>query len=208
MTFSDILVRRSEYPANGFDDNDLHRAVSAGHLTRVVTGAYADARLWAELRPLEQHRIRVLATAERLKTPVGQRGFRKAQAAAAFATTLSDSPEESHSRVQLHLLGFPAPVLQHPFALRDGSVAEVDFFWPDFQHVGEGDGRSKYTDPAFLRGRTAQQAVIEEKNRENEIRRQVKQFSRWEPRELYPPAQLFDRLARDGLPVSRRRPGR
>ena len=317
MTFSDILVRRNEYPSNGFDDNDLHRAVSAGHLTRVVTGAYADARLWAELRPLEQHHIRVLATAERLKTPAvfshhaaaalwgirmlgawpalvdvtlerasggrsdgglrrhciglegvttvtfeglavtspaqtvvdlarrlpfadgvvamdsalhrkrrpnplttideiwevvgraaGQRGYRRAHAAAAFATSLSDSPEESHSRVQLHLLGFPAPVLQHPFALRDGSVAEVDFFWPDFQHVGECDGRSKYTDPAFLRGRTAQQAVIEEKNRENEIRRQVKAFSRWEPRELYPPTRLYDRLVRDGLPVTRRRPGR
>jgi hypothetical protein len=134
----------------------------------------------------------------------GRRGCRKAQAAAAFATALSDSPEESHSRVQLHLLGFPAPVLQHPFTLRDGSTAEVDFFWPELGHVGECDGRTKYTDAEFLRGRTSQQAVIDEKNRENEIRRQVSRFSRWEPRELYPPSRLRDRLVRDGLPVVRR----
>jgi len=136
----------------------------------------------------------------------GRRGFRKARAAAAFATPLSDSPEESHSRVHIHLLGFPPPVLQKQFILRSGDTAEVDFFWEDFQHIGECDGRSKYTDPAFLRGRTTQQALIDEKNRENELRRLVRQFSRWEPRELYPPRRLYDRLVRDGLPTTKRRP--
>jgi hypothetical protein len=315
MTADDILIRRSEYPTRGLGDSALYRARRSGEFTRVVTGAYADTQAWAKLWPIEQHRIRVLATAERLKTPVvfshyaaaalwgirmlgawpdvvdvtleratggrsdggvrrhctgldavdivnldgmavtspaetvvnlarrlpfadgvvamdsalnrkrkphpltsmdainevvarieGRRGYRKARAAAAFATALSDSPEESHSRVQIHLGGFPAPVLQHPFALRDGSIAEVDFFWPEYQHVGECDGRSKYTDPEFLRGRTSQQAFFDEKNRENEIRRQVKQFSRWEPRELYTPGRLHDRLVRDGLPSGKRRP--
>lgn len=307
------LIRRRDFPVRGAGDGSLYRAKRSGNLTRVIAGSYADAQVWSGLWPIEQHRIRVLETADRLKTDVvfshfaaaalwgirmlgawpqvvdvtlerasggrsdgglrrhctgldsipidsvdglpvttpaqtvvdlaralpfadgvvamdsalhrkrrphplttineinevlsdlaGRRGCRKAQAAASFATALSDSPEESHSRAQLHLLGFPAPVLQHPFTLRDGSVAEVDFFWPEFRHVGECDGRTKYTDAAFLMGRTSQQAVIDEKNRENEIRRQVSRFSRWEPRELYPARQLYDRLVRDGLPTVRR----
>lgn len=312
---TDMLIRRIDYPESGFNDSELYRATRSGRLTRVVTGAYVDAHSWAQLWPIDQHRIRVLATAERVKTPVvfshyaaaalwgirmlgswpavvdvtqerasggrsdgglrrhctgfdsvdvvtidgfavtsaaqtvvdlarrlpfadgvvamdsalhrkrkpypltsideinevvarveGRRGFRKARAAAAFATALSDSAEESHSRVQIHLLGFPPPILQQQFTLRNGDAAEVDFFWDEFQHIGECDGRSKYTDPAFLRGRTPQQAVIDEKNRENELRRLVRQFSRWEPRELYPPRQLYDRLIRDGLPSSKSRP--
>lgn len=315
MTSDDIVLRRREYPGSGLGDSGLYRARRSGQLIRVVTGAYAEAGAWSNLRPIEQHRLRVLATAERMKTqPVfshfaaaalwgikilgawpgivdvtveralggrsdgglrrhctglegvevamidglavtsaartvvdlarrmpfadgvvamdsalhrkqkptplttheeiagevaraaGLRGYQKAAAAAAFATSLSDSPEESHSRVQIHLLGFPAPQLQQSFPLPNGHFAEVDFFWEDFRHIGECDGRSKYTDPLFLRGRTAQQAVIDEKNRENQLRPQVLQFSRWEPVELYPPRRLYDRLVRDGLPTSRRRP--
>src|SRR5690554_3045105 len=314
MTADNILVRRHEYPALGLSDSGLYRAQRAGQLTRVVTGTYADTQAWAKLWPIDQHRIRVQATAERVTASVvyshhaaaalwgirmlgawprvvdvtaerasggrsdgglrrhctgfeavdvvpldglsvtspaqtvvdlarklpfadgvvamdsalhrkrkpkplttvdeinevlaryeGRRGFRKAREAAAFATSLSDSPEESHSRVQFHLLGFPPPTLQHPFILRSGETVEVDFFWEEFQHIGECDGRSKYTDPAFLRGRTPQQAVIDEKNRENELRRLVRRFSRWEPRDLYPPSRLRERMLRDGLPSSKRR---
>lgn len=310
-----LLVRRREHVALGLGDAMLHHSIRKGHLTRVVTGAFVESTVWRELAPIDKHRMRVLATAERLTSaPVfshfaaaalwgirilGQwpelvdvtlerttggrsdgglrrhctgleateivelggllltspaqtvidlarrlpfadgvvaadsalhrkrepfplvtvddlgrvleatgrrRGWRKAQAAAAFATPLSDSPEETHSRVQIHLLGFPEPELQRSFPLPDGRAAEVDFYWQGYRHIGECDGRSKYTDPAFLRGRTPAQAVIEEKNRENALRPQVRQFSRWEPRELYPPRRLYDRLLRDGLPSLRPRP--
>lgn len=90
----------------------------------------------------------------------GRHGFRKAVAAAASATSLSDSPKELQSRVLIHLLGFPKPELQHVFALANGGKAETDFYWQDFAHIGECDGRAKYTDPVFLRGRTPEQAHL------------------------------------------------
>lgn len=309
------LIRRRELELMGTPDSSIRRSLRAGSLVRVTAGAYADAHSWAELDELHRHRMRVLATAERLTTtPVfshfaaaalwgirllgdwptlvdvtlerasggrsggalrrhctgldgvevttlngvsvttpaqtavdlarilpfadavvvmdgalrrrfrdrplateasiahalaeaeGKRGFRRAVAAADFATPLSDSVEESHSRVWIHRLGFPGPRLQKSFRLSDGRIAEVDFFWEEFQHVGECDGRSKYSDPRLLKGRAPHDVLRAEKDRENEIRRQVRMFSRWEPAELYPPRRLYDRLVRDGLPSRKRRP--
>ena len=128
------------------------------------------------------------------------------RAAAGFSTDLSDSVEESHSRVLIHVLGFPAPELQVCFALPRGGRASTDFYWRDQDHAGECDGRSKYRDPNILRGRRPEDVVIEEKNRENELRRVVGRLSRWEPSELYTPSRFYDRLVRDGLPTNRPRP--
>lgn len=136
----------------------------------------------------------------------GTRGMARATAVSAFSTSLSDSPEESHSRALLHILGFPAPELQRSFALPDGGTAEVDFFWEEYDLVGECDGRAKYRDPRFLRGRRPEDAVIQEKNRENQLRRVVGKVSRWEPAELYRPREFYDHLVRDGLPSARPRP--
>ena len=144
--------------------------------------------------------VRIVGNAE------GRSGYRMAGAAAAFATHLSDSPKESQSRVLIHLLGFPEPELQHEFMLANGRKAETDFYWPDCAHIGECDGRAKYTDPSLLRGRTPAQVLFEEKERENELRRMVRAFSRWEPRELDSPQRFYDRLVRDGLPSSKQRP--
>lgn len=134
------------------------------------------------------------------------RRLARLRAAADFSTDLSDSVEESHSRVQLHLLGFPRPELQVVFALPDGSRAEPDFYGPDYDHVGECDGRDKYRNPQYLKGRSPEEVVIHEKNRENELRRVVSRLSRWEPADLYPPRKLYDRLTRDGLPSTLPRP--
>ena len=310
----DILIRRRNRVILGLADATLQRRLRTRDLVRVTTGAYADAGEWSRLSPIEQHRTRVLATAERLSTDVvfshfaaaalwgirvlgrwpdvvdvtlerasggrsdgglrrhctgldstefveldglvvttpaqtvidlarmlpfadgvvamdsalhtrrtparlttppqldrrleaidGRRGSAKARKAVEFSTPLSDSPEESHSRVQIHLLGFPKPRLQQEFTLRNGRRAFVDFYWEDHNHIGECDGRAKYTNPEFLAGRSPQQALLEEKARENELRQQVRGFSRWEPADLYPPRRLYERLLRDGLPSSGRR---
>lgn len=128
------------------------------------------------------------------------------RAVAAFATDLSDSVQESHSRVLIRDLGFPAPELQVSFALPRGGRADTDFYWREHDHAGECDGRAKYRDPEYLRGRRPEDVVIEEKNRENELRRVVGTLSRWEPAELYTPRRFYDRLTRDGLPSRRPRP--
>lgn len=311
----DFLIRRRDLEYIGTPHSHVRRAVRQGSLVRVAAGSYADAEVWKQLDPIDQHRARVVAVSGRLHTaPVfshfaaaalwgirilgswptlvdvtleratggrsdgalrrhctgldgvevmeldgmaltspaqtvvdlarvlpftdavvaldsalhrrrrpaplatddqvsrivfaaeGGRGYRKALVSSSFATSLSDSVEESHSRVQLQLLGFPRPVLQRRFTLANGHHAETDFYWPDFDHIGECDGRMKYRDPRLLQGRTGDEVFFAEKERENELRRQVRMFSRWEPRELYPPQQLYDRLVRDGLPSSRPRP--
>ena len=115
---------------------------------------------------------------------------------------------ESHSRVVLHRLGFPEPELQVPFLLRDGRTVRTDFFWREHRHVGEFDGVSKYHDPRLLRGRTPSQVLIEEKDREDELRRQVNAFSRWRTPDLEAPRRLYDKLTFAGLPSSKPRPGR
>ncbi|MET0782938.1 MAG: hypothetical protein ABWY53_01315 [Leifsonia flava] len=159
-----------------------------------------------------KRRPRPLLTVDELDARVaasaGKPGHRRAVACARFATPLSDSPQESHSRVQIHLLGFPEPELQSRLLLPDGSTAELDFRWPQYDHGGECDGRAKYRNPEFLRGRTPTEAVIDEKNRENQVRRVVSRLSRWEPAHLYPPARLYDLLTADGLPSSKPRPPR
>lgn len=307
----DLLIRRQNVIDLGINDRMLRRAVLVGRMVRVVPGAFVKAGLWSELKPHEQHRLKVLATARRMRseavfshhaaaalwgirmlrnwpklidvtmerttggrsdgllrrhcrgfdgvevtrlngmlvtTPAqtvvdlalrfpfadavvamdsalhrkrnpeplatqdellqrvmaseGKRGWRRALVAADFSTPLSDSPEESHSRVQIHLLGFPAPVLQREFWDSRGFVGQPDFFWPEFDHIGESDGRAKYTDPAFRNGRTADEVIIAERNRENRLRRLVKGLSRWEPADLYPAAKLFRILTEAGLPSS------
>ncbi|MET4640029.1 hypothetical protein [Mycetocola sp. 2940] len=308
----DLLVRRRDLVAIGAD-HTVRGSLRRNELVRVTAGIYADSERWKALDPLLRHRMLVLATAERLRTPVvfshyaaaalwgiqllgewpqnvdvtlerasggrsdgrmirhctglestevfrvgelmvtspaqtvvdlsrilpfpdavvamdsalhrnraggiltttrdlldrcsaieGKPGWRKAWAAANFATPLSDSPEESHSRVQIHLAGFPRPELQQRFVYSDGFVADTDFYWREFDHAGECDGRDKYRNPAFLRGRKPEDVVIAEKNRENRLRRIVRTVSRWEPADLYPPSRMVNILVRAGLPRSRR----
>ncbi len=183
-------------------------AQTAVDLARVLpfTDAVAclDSALWRRRHP------EPLTTLDEIvhivDAAAGKRGYRAARAASGFATALSDSVEESHSRVQIHVLGFPAPVLQRIFDLAHGRYAEADFYWEGFDHIGECDGRSKYRDPALLRGKSSEDVFFAEKERENELRRHVRGFSRWEPRELYQPQLFYDRLVRDGLPSSKPRP--
>ncbi|GAB3616093.1 hypothetical protein GCM10027416_06500 [Okibacterium endophyticum] len=182
-------------------------AQTAVDLARVLPFADAvvalDSAQWSRRRPVLAQRDEILFLIERAR---GKRGYRRVRAAAEFSTSLSDSPAESESRVQLHLLGFPEPVLQKRFLTPGGKEYFTDFYWEECDHIGEADGRSKYRDPLFLHGRTPEQAVIDEKNRENELRRLVTGFSRWEPRDLHPPSRLYDILIGDGLPSARPRP--
>lgn len=136
------------------------------------------------------------------------RGSARAPRAADFATSLADSVRESQSRVLIALLGFPEPQLQARFTLADGREAFTDFFWPDHRHIGEFDGAGKYRDPGLLKGRTPEEVLLAEKDREDELRRQVTAFSRWRLPALRSPRMLYDILQGAGLPTSRPRPGR
>ncbi len=90
-----------------------------------------------------------------LEAAVGRAGPRRAavkiREVVRFADGGGESAAESLSRVTMHRIGLPMPVLQHELFDADGFVARVDFWFPDAGAVGEMDGRAKYLDPAMNR---------------------------------------------------------
>lgn len=156
-----------------------------------------DQVLW-ERRPggplATMEELRMLS--ERRTSPKGRAKIRRALDEAA---SLSDSVRESQSRVLLKQLGFPAPILQHRFVLLDGSSARTDFYFPEEDLAGEFDGVGKYLDPELLDGRTAQEALIAEKDRADALARVVRRVSRWRTPNLRRPRQLYDILVSGGL---------
>jgi len=132
----------------------------------------------------------------RLSKAAGARGIRQARFVAAFADGRAQLPGESVSRLLLNDLGFAPPRLQVPFAGPDGEAWAIDFGLDDVGAWGEFDGKSKYTDAAFLAGRTPEQALLEEKYREDWIRgRSNRRFARWEMSHIASAAALRQRLA-------------
>ncbi|CAN5605598.1 hypothetical protein BH10ACT5_BH10ACT5_20740 [soil metagenome] len=167
--------------------------------------AVADQALWQRREGGALVSTKALVDAAHSRTG---RGSARAARAADFAEPLSDSVRESHSRVLIHVMGFPPPELQARFTLSNGRSAFTDFFWREHRHIGEFDGVGKYRDPELLRGRTAEEVLLAEKDREDELRRQVSRFSRWRVPALDQPRLLFDILNAAGLPTTRPRPGR
>jgi hypothetical protein len=108
------------------------------------------------------------------------RGTASARFAIEFADALSGSAGESVSRVGIHLLGFPRPELQVKFVDEQGLIGYVDFWWPKCRHIGEFDGRGKYLRDEFTNGRTTAEVVIDEKVREDRLRRRADGISRWD----------------------------
>jgi len=105
-------------------------------------------------------------------------GLSRAREAISFADGRSDSAGESLSRVGIHVLGFPAPVLQHEFRDAEGSMF-ADFWWPEFNLIGEFDGVSKYLQNELLNGQSTADALMREKRRENRLRALGPTVVRW-----------------------------
>jgi hypothetical protein len=184
----------------------LQTAVDLMASSRFLEGVVAaDQALWAK-RP--EGALVAASELRDLAATVKGRGSARAVRAAQFATGLSDSVRESHSRVLISVMGFPEPELQARFVLSDGRDAFTDFFWQEHRHIGEFDGAGKYRDPALLRDRTPEEVLLEEKDREDDLRRQVDAFSRWRLPALRSPRLLFDILHDAGLPTTKHRPGR
>ena len=125
------------------------------------------------------------------------KGTRRVQRVIDFASPLSESVGESVSRVAIHELGFPAPVLQHPFWDRSGPIGRVDFWWPERQLIGEFDGRIKYLGNL---GGPPQEVVWHEKRREDRLRALGPGVARWVWHDLEHPESLAALLSSAGLP--------
>ncbi|WP_133403933.1 hypothetical protein [Arthrobacter crusticola] len=120
-----------------------------------------------------------------------------------FARGDAESPGESLSRVQMMVMGFPAPELQRVFTDPRGVIGRVDFYWPQARLIGEFDGLVKYSKPEFLNGRTPSEVVVEEKRREDRLRALGLRVVRWTWEDLRNPALLRDLLASAGLVAGR-----
>lgn len=136
------------------------------------------------------------------RLPGKARRFR-AHSVISFSNELSGSAGESLSRANMHILGFPAPILQQHFALRDRSHAYVDFWFPEFNLVGEFDGREKYLRADWGRGANIQDRVLAEKHREDLIREQGPRVIRWTWQEMTDLQQFAAILRSAGLPQRR-----
>ncbi len=130
----------------------------------------------------------------------GHRGSRRAREVVAFADGRSGSPVESLSRVSIAEAGLPAPELQHEFRDRDGRM-DVDFWWPRRGVIGEFDGKVKYLDARYRNGRTLEQVLLDEKWREQRLRRQpgVRAIARWDAATAASPARLGRLLREHGI---------
>ena len=129
------------------------------------------------------------------------RGFARAKSAIDFGEHRAESPLESVSRVSMRVIGSPRPILQAPHSDAEGFIGETDFFWPEFNAIGEADGKSKYLEPSLRNGRTAEEAVVDEKTREDRLRAIPRAVARWGWDVGINPARLRPRLQRLGLPT-------
>lgn len=132
----------------------------------------------------------------------GPRGQRRAEWVLAFADSLAESVGESFSRVQLHRLGAPVPLLQVRVQTRLGPRFP-DFLWerPGRRPLGgEFDGAWKYGVIADANGVQPVDAVIREKRREDALREHIDTLH-WMWDHVLQPAQLGAMLARAHIPV-------
>ena len=134
------------------------------------------------------------------------RGDARARRALASSAPLSANVRETHVRLLVAALGFPPTRLQERRVLRSGRLVYGDLYFPDADHWLEIDGRGKYLSPEYTAGRTPAAIVIDEKNRENEIRREVRGFSRLEATDADRPQRVYDILTADGLRSTKPRP--
>lgn len=124
-------------------------------------------------------------------------GVSQARRVAAFIDGRSESVGESFSRVRCHELGLPAPVLQHDVFDDHGLHAgRADFAWPEFNTLGEFDGKIKYRRALRRPDETVEQAVIREKLREDRLRDLGWQVVRWIWEELFRAEVIVRRVQR------------
>lgn len=126
----------------------------------------------------------------------GARGIRQARELVEFGDGRAQLPGESVSRLQLARIGFPPPQLQVRVPGPAASNYWVDFGLDEANAFGEFDGVAKYLEIARAAGVSIEQALLEEKQREDWIRGSTqRRFARWGSGHIGTPADLESRLA-------------
>ncbi|MBO1900695.1 hypothetical protein J4H92_01880 [Leucobacter weissii] len=115
---------------------------------------------------IEEARRVMLARLEELPRSAGKD---RARRVTAFASPLVESPLETLCRLQLARLGIAVREQVEVVGSR-GTSYRVDIELLGHRTFLEADGRNKYLDPKLRDGRTAEEVVLAEKRREDEIR--------------------------------------
>ncbi len=176
---------------NGFRVTSLARTVLdiACTLRPLLAVPVGDAALGAGLTAQE--------LAAQLDRSGSRHGIGQARRTAALLDRRSESPGESMSRVVFAEHRIPAPEPQYKvFDVRGRFVARSDFGWEAMRTLGEFDGRQKYGRLLLKPGQTPEDALFEEKRREDLVRDLGWQIVRWIWADLFAPAALLQRLNR------------
>lgn len=148
-----------------------------------------DAALRAGLSPSD-----LGAYLERIRP---RHGIAQARRTAALLDSRSESPGESMSRVIFADHGIPMPTPQlKVYDDRGRFVGRSDFGWEEERTLGEFDGRSKYGRLLLKPGQTPEEALFQEKQREDRLRDLGWQIVRWIWADLYAPTAFLQRLQR------------
>lgn len=132
----------------------------------------------------------------------GAPGTRRASEVIAFADGRAQLPGESVSRLRLHRLGFREIDLQVPVAAPGGGEYFVDFGLDEIHAFGEFDGVGKYVDPALRGDRSIEDAVLDEKRREDWVRGTTgRRLLRWGDEHIVTVDAFAERLAAFGVPL-------
>ncbi|GAA4673345.1 type IV toxin-antitoxin system AbiEi family antitoxin domain-containing protein [Frondihabitans cladoniiphilus] len=127
---------------------------------------------------------------------------REALTAMRMASPLPENGGESLSRGQFVLIGLEAPELQREFRENGRVFARADFFWEEPGIVGELDGDVKYLESRMRNGRSAEQVLVDEKWRSEQLldHPEVNRVVRWNYATARSVTKLADRLIRAGVP--------
>jgi hypothetical protein len=118
----------------------------------------------------------------------------------AFSNPRSDSVAESYARVQFHALGLPEPELQTEFRDELGLIGFADFYWPHLELICEVDGKVKYGARRRYRQEVPlEQLLLEEKYREDRMRRVARGFVRLDWKKISNRRVLSEYLGGFGL---------
>jgi hypothetical protein len=130
------------------------------------------------------------------------RGRRSVIRALEFADPRAGSPGESLSRANIALAGLHAPELQADFSDAQGRIGFVDFWWPGANLIGEFDGVAKYVREKFTNGRSSNEVVLAEKQREDRLRASTRRprVTRWGWQTANSVDALRDHLTAAGVP--------
>jgi hypothetical protein len=111
----------------------------------------------------------------------------------------AESAGESVSRAVIEWCGFELPQIQREFHF-DGFTDRVDFFWEGLRIAGESDGYGKYVAET---PRQTVDRVVDEKRREDRLRRNLRGFTRWDWSDTMQVAPLRRALLQVGVAAVR-----